>query len=232
MNLDDLKDQLRERLQVIWGKVQEHSAYIQASEKFESLSPNAQKAVMAGVAALFTLILLAIPYSMYSSSAESVAEFEDKRNLIRDLFRVKRESAILDNAPPAITPGELQSRAQSQVTSSQIQPEQLRSVSEYDNSGPQASSVIPKNVIQKGVSVSLAKLTLRQMVDLGHQLQSIHPSAKMVGVEVTANRDDPHYFDVIYKIVSFSLPAEPPPKATARPGSNSRSRPSSNADEE
>lgn len=222
MNLDDLKDQLREKFQVIWGKVQESSAFIEASEKFESLSPNAQKGVLAGIVTLVVLILLAIPFSMYSSSADSVADFEYKRGLIRELFRVKRESAILDSSPAAIDSGELQSRVQSQLSTAQIQPEQIRSVSEYDNSGPQSSPAIPKNVIQKGVSVSLAKLTLRQLVDLGHQLQTIHPSTKMVGLEVTASREDAHYFDVIYKIVSFSLPVEPPSKAAGRPGLKSR----------
>lgn len=221
MNFDDLKDQLRERFQVLAARVQESAAWGDLTEKFGNLSPNAQKGVLAGIGAFFALVLLAIPYSMYSSSATTVTEFEEKRDLIRELFRVKRESAILDSAPPEISPAELQSRANNQITTAQIQPEQIRSISEFDNAG---SPGIPKNVIQKGITVNLGKLTLRQVVDLGHQLQSIHPSTKMIGLEVNANRDNPHYFDVVYKIVSFSLPAEPPPKAPA--GRNKRpSRP-------
>ena len=209
MILDDIKDKVREKLAAGFARLQETSAYSDLSEKFESLSPSGQKGVIAGVAFLLGLILLAVPYTLLSSSSDTVTEFEDKRNLIRELFRTKHESAILDTAVPAITPQDLLARSQNQINSAQLQPEQIRGVGPYDNSGPQASPIIPKGVIQQGVNVSLAKLNMRQLVDIGHQLQAVHPSAKMIGMEVTANRDNAHFFDVIYKLVSFSMPAEP-----------------------
>jgi hypothetical protein len=107
---------------------------------------------------------------------------------------------------------DLQSRAQSQINTQNLQADQIRGVTDFDNSGSSASPIIPKAVIQKGVSVSLTKLTLKQVVDIGHMLQTVHQSAKMVSMEMTAQRENPHYFDVVYKIVSFALPAEPTPK--------------------
>jgi len=221
MNFDDLKDQLREAFQNFMAKVQESTAWIQLEEKFQNLSPNAQKGVLAGAGSFVALILLAIPWSYYSSSQEFLAEYDEKKQLIRELFRVSRASSILQNAPPAVSVPQLQSDIQNRLSAAQLQPDQIRGVTEFDNAGPQASPSIPKNVIQKGVQVSLAKLNLRQLVDLGFQMQSVHPNAKMVSLEVSASHEDPHYFDVVYRIIGFSLPAEPqkgPPPGGARGG--------------
>ncbi len=211
MNFDDIKDKLREQFMILWAQIQETALWHKLSEEFGNLSPRKQKGVLIGLVIIGIFILLLVPYSLYSTTSDTVAEYDRKRDLIRELFKVKRESAILENAPQTITGSELQSRVQTQVTNAHLAPEQSHGVIEYDNAGPQASSIIPKNVIQKGTTVSLAKLTLKQVVDIGYQLQSTHQAAKLVGLEVTASSANPNYFDVVYKLVSFSMPAEAAP---------------------
>jgi hypothetical protein len=68
MNLDDIKDQLKERLHAVMARAQESSAWMQAQERFDSLSPNAQKAIIAGVAVLAAFAILAFPWMYYSAS--------------------------------------------------------------------------------------------------------------------------------------------------------------------
>jgi hypothetical protein len=210
MNLDDIKDQLKERIHAVMARAQESSAWMQAQERFDSLSANAQKAIIAGAAVLAAFAILAFPWMYYSASKEAVAEFQEKKQLIRELFRVSRASAMLQNAPPSISSMDLESKARAQLGLAQLPSEQIRSIVEYDNA-PKSGALIPKNVVQKGIQVVLTKLNLRQLVDIGHQMQTLHPSTRMVSMEVTANRDDTHYFDVIYRIVSFSIPMEAQP---------------------
>ena len=211
MNFEDIKDKLREQVMILWSQIQETPLWNKLSEEFGNLSPRKQKGVLIALVLMGILIVLMIPYGFYSSTSDTVAEFDRKRDLIRELFKVKRESAILENAPPSISGSELQSRAQMQITNAHLAPEQTREITDYDNAGPQASSIIPKIVIQKGTSVSLSKLTLKQVVDIGHQLQSSHQSAKLVGLEVTASSVNPNYFDAVYKLISFTMPVEAAP---------------------
>jgi hypothetical protein len=228
MNFEDLKEQLSGlsvKLQEALQKLQENPTWIQFSEKYHDLSPRAQKAAIGGAAFLIFLILISLPYLYYSTSQDAVSEFETKKQLIRDLYRVSHASSILQNAPPTANSMDLMARAQGQLQTAQLQPEQIIGVTEYDNSA-NSGNTIPKNVIQKGIQVALGKLNLRQIIDIGYQMQTIHPSAKMTGLEITANREDVHYFDVIYHIVSFSLP-EPPAPAANPANKNSRFKPSS-----
>jgi hypothetical protein len=82
--------------------------------------------------------------------------------------------------------------------------------------------LIPGNLSQGALTVTLAQLNLRQIVDLGHALQSLSPSVKMTDLKMEANAKDARYFDVVYKLVMLAVPSQaneaepeappPPPK--------------------
>lgn len=211
MIIDDIKDQLAERAQALWSRVQESSAYIQLRERFENLSPNAQKGVLIGGAAFLVFIVISIPWSYFSSSSDYVTEFEEKRELIRELYQVNREATAVSTGMDPLDGSGLRDRAQNVLTESRIGAEQNLGVSDYPVGKPPADPSIPASVVQKGAEVKVAKLNLQQIVDIGYKLQTIHPSVKMTGLEVEANREDPHYFNVIYKIVTFAIPVQAPP---------------------
>lgn len=217
MNFEDLKEQLREQFSTLWNRIQESSAWIQLSEKFNDLTPGAQKALLASASALLALMLLAFPWMFYSSSQTLVTEFEDNRRMIRELYRVSRATKTMPSPPAA--PGDLQNLVNGHLRSPELglQPEQIRSVSPLD---AQSVPGIPKALEKDGLTVSLGKLNLRQVVDVGHGLQTLHPSLKMTGLTVKASPEDHHYFDVEYQIVAVSLPPEPAPKAP--PGRGNR----------
>jgi type II secretory pathway component PulM len=237
MAFEDLRDQFSERAQAVWGRVQESSVYIQLSEKYADLNPTSQKIVAVVAILLVSLFTLMIPWSYISSSNTSLALFEENKALLRELYRVSRASSELQGAPPQIDPGQLQGRAQGQLTSMGLQAEQVGGVTIIDNAqpgGPQLPGV-PKAVQQKGIEVTLKKLNLRQIIEVGYQMMTIQPGLKMTGLTVTASAPDPHYFDAVYRIISFSLPG-PPPEAKPAPGKGraapKRARPADDEAEE
>jgi hypothetical protein len=211
VNFEDIKDKFREAFQSIAGKIKESPAWHQLMEKYADLPPQGQKIALAGAGFGFTLMMLLVPSCVLMTSSTNLQEFEDKKQLMRDLFRTHRTVSALPPAPIGLSIGELQNRASSELSMAGLQPDQLGGVMEFDNKAV-ASTWIPKSLEQKGVNVTVRKLNLQQVVDIGTRLQRIQSTAKMTGMEIRAQAADPHYFDVVYKIVAFNLPPEPAPK--------------------
>lgn len=223
MAFEDLRDQLTERAQTTWSRIQESSVYIQLSEKYADLNPTSQKIVLVVASLALVLVTLMIPWSYISSSSTSIEEFEANKVLLRDLYRVSRASAALEGAPPQVDPDALASQAQAQLGSMALQAEQIEKVTPINHvfGGPGIPGV-PKSVKQGGVEVTLRKLNVRQVIEIGYQLLTLQPGLKMTGLTVTASSPDPHYFDAVYRIISFSLPAPP---ADTKPAPNRRGNP-------
>jgi hypothetical protein len=223
MAFEDLKDQLSDRMQSLWGKLQENSSFVQLMEQYQALPPNGQKAVVAGIGALFALILFMIPWSFYSSSQDKIGEpgiadtFEGNKKIIEDLFAVRRDAGILRSAPQRMDQNQIMSLAQARVAEAGVPPERVI-VAPFDNKNTGKSSpVIPKSVDQLGAAITVAKLNLTQLVDIGYALETISNGVKMIAVEAHAAANDPRYFDVTYKLASFSVP-EPAAKPEGKKG--------------
>lgn len=226
-SLDDLKDKLAADARQTWERIQESAAYNQLRDRYENMTPPMQKLTIAGTAALITLAVLSIPWGKYTQSTEYVSEFESKRMTIRELLKVSRESSDVPQIPQAPPLEMVRSTIDNQIKSAQLLPEQVKGTEILEDT----SSLIPKNLTQGMLQVSLAKLNLRQILDLGYQLQSINPSVKMKDMVMTANREDTRYFDVVYKLVALSVPAAPTPEEPEPTrGPRKRSR-SNNGDE-
>lgn len=205
MNLDDIKDQLRERATTVWVQIQETSLYNNLKEKYETLPTTAQKAIAYAAGVLTALIVLSIPYSYISSSGAAIEEFDENRSLLRELLRVGRAAKEPPPLPPGMTVPDLQSRVQGLLQEFTLLPEQLGGFQPLP--GRPAGSLAPSIVEQAGIGVLLKKLNLTQVVDIGYRLQTISPGVKLMGLEMNANSDDNHYYDVTYRVVSFSLPS-------------------------
>lgn len=214
MNLDDLKDKLASDARVTWERIQESGAYNQLRDRYENMSPPMQKLTVVGSVALIAFLVLSIPYGYYTQSQEHVSEFERKRMTIRELLKVSRESSDVPQIPQAPSIDMLRSNIENQIKNANLLPEQVKGTEVIDST----SKVVPKNLTEGVLQVSLAKLNLRQALDLGHQFQSINPSVKLKDLVMTANREDTRYFDVVYKLVALAVPAapevpaEPPPR--------------------
>ena len=62
------------------------------------------------------------------------------------------------------------------------------------------------------LNVSLNQLNLKQVIDVGYQLQALAPSLKILDIDLKANATDSRYLDVIFKLVSLKVPVLPPPE--------------------
>lgn len=222
MNFDDLRDRLISDARSTWDRIQESGAYNQLRDRYENLTPPMQKLAIVGTATLVAFIILSIPYSHFTASSEYVGDFENKRMTIRELLKVSRESAEVPQIPQAPPIDSIRSNIENQIKSANLLPEQIKGTEVVDSD----SKSIPKNLTEGTVKVSLAKLNLRQVLDLGHQFQSISSSVKLKDLAMNANREDARYFDVTYKLVALAVPAapeiapEPPPSR----GSGTRKR--------
>jgi hypothetical protein len=214
MNLDDIKDSLKSQLGQTWERIQESSVYNQMKDRFENLSPTRQKLTLMGAGALTALVVISIPYSYYATSNDYVFEFEEKRNLIRELLKVTRESSEVPDIPAAPNGDTLRNTIENQLRNANLLPEQMKGVEVITAD----TGLVPKGLLETGLKVSLAKLNLRQIVDIGYGMQSISPSVKMNDVNIFANNEDAKYFDVEFKLITLAVPqvhieAEPEPAA-------------------
>lgn len=205
MNLDDIKDQLRDQFNALWGRVQESTSYNSAKEKYDSLPSTAQKGIAFGSGILAVFIVLSIPFSYINSANTSIDEFNEYRVLLRDLLRIGRSAQDAPPLPPGLSAADLQNQAQAMTAELGLLPEQLVGIAPLADKRP-ANSLAPPAIEQAGIAVSLKQLNLNQILDIGYRLQNISGGTKLTGVQIQANADDNHYYDVTYKVVNFSLP--------------------------
>ena len=209
--LDELKDQLKTSLQTTWERIQESEAYNQLNDKYQSLSPSGQKVAQAVTAVILAGIVFYSPISQVQLSSELLGQFEEKRTLIRDLFKTYRESSANLQMAPAPQSAELISTIQGSLQGAKLVPEQIVSVTPTQAEG----RLIPTNLQQEVVEVKLAKLNLRQVVDIGAQLANISQAVKVKDMFMQANAEMAGYFDVAYKLYALKVPEalpEPPPE--------------------
>lgn len=205
MNLEDLKDRLKTDLQSTWERLQESEVYNKIVDRYENMTPSMQKLTLAGIGVVISIVILNIPFSSYQISTENIDLFEGQRATLRELLKVSRESSTIPDIPQAPTADVLQNHIQNQIQAANLLPEQIKGTSVANDASP----LIPKNLVETVVQVSLAKLNLRQALDLGYNFQSFNSSVKLKDMTMTANREDARYFDVVYKLITLAVPAPP-----------------------
>jgi hypothetical protein len=86
MALENVTDQIKEKFAELTAKIQESPLYNSLRERFETLTPAAQRGIVAGAAALVVLLLISYPYSDFSASSQNVEAYNENRALLRQLF--------------------------------------------------------------------------------------------------------------------------------------------------
>ncbi|MFZ4402978.1 MAG: hypothetical protein ACOYOK_02650 [Pseudobdellovibrionaceae bacterium] len=216
---DDLKEQVQNESRQLWEKIEESSIYNQLKDRYENLTPQKQKIVVILAATAAVVTVLSFPYSYYSTSSDTISEFKDRRDLLREMQKVARESAEVPDLPVPPTVEIVKSMISSQLMAAQLLPEQIRSTEIEAVS----SKLISPQLMQNAVVVSLAKLNLQQIVDIGYQLQNISASIKLKDLSVVATTEA-GYFDVVYKLITLAVPEKPTPAIAAPPEGKSPNR--------
>lgn len=231
----ELKDQLKQKSLEYFEKFKETELYQKADEKYNSLTPHGQKIARYGIALFLFFILVFYPISQLEFSKTMVAEFEVKRELLRDLFKTYRTSSLTISLPQPPAEGELVSQIQSTLASAQLLPEQIVAVAPVEPEG----QFIPKKLLSSAISVQLANLNLKQAVDIGTQLANLSGSIKVKDLFMSASTEKAGYFDVTYKVYAFNVPQpivqaapdiEPPIKNKKKPPSDTDESTSKNSE--
>lgn len=220
MNLESIKEQLMERWKTIWERVRDSDTYIQVKERYHNLSPLLQKVVLFTCAMFFVLFLLLLPFAFLSSSWDYVANFERNVNLIRDLYRVQRELAstpMVDNPPG---PSELVKQVQGMLTQEGLAPEQVSGPREINPERDNTNALQPVGISEQGIELTLLKLNVKQVVDIGGKLSQMGRGLHLTALDMKANTQNDHYFDVVFRVTGFTLPGSPTqeePQAADKP---------------
>ena len=203
--LDTITEQFKSTATRLGHKIQESAAYTQLQERYQSLEPRAQKITLVSAIAVGLFILLFYPLSLFFSSQSSMTNYEEKRALMRDLFRTYRESSVQASIvmpPPFET---LKAAVNSIIQGASLLPEHTVGVIESSSEG----KLIPASLVTHVLDVKLAKLNIKQIVDIGSSIAGISESVKMKDLIIIAHPADTRYYDVIFKLYSLNVPAPP-----------------------
>jgi len=198
--MDALKnffESLKEKLKAAWAEQQESELFISTKEKFEALPVAAQKAIT--VSGLFFLILLILwwPLSNFLDSMDFNGKFDDRRQTLKELLKIERDLASQPNMPMPPAPSSMKVQFDQKITGAGVKPEQVKEQSEMPQQNVGGAE-------QRGFQYRITHLTVRQALDLSYELEHTDPSFKVAGLELAAEPQDPHFYVVGIKIVSFA----------------------------
>ncbi len=201
---NDLKDKFTEAFASLLSKIQENPTYIQLHERYRNLNPATQKIVLGAFVFLVLFALYTVPESFVVSSSSYESSFQTNRRLIRDLFRTARNPVIQMEQFRGLGFDEMKSMVEAQLTSTQIIDSQKGPFTPV--TAPLPKNQVPGAIQQTGMSFQVKKMNLTQVVQLSQKLSGLHANTKLAGVNIQADKEDPHYFDVTFTLSSLSLP--------------------------
>ena len=91
IGLEDIKEQVQERLKDTWIKIQESSTFISLKERYDNLTHSGQKTFKTGSLFIGISFLSWILWGLFSQSSEKLAEFEDYQDSIKQLLLLRRD---------------------------------------------------------------------------------------------------------------------------------------------
>lgn len=198
MNFEDVKEYLGAEWERTRSKLEDNPTVQRLQEAFQNLSSGAQRGVIIGVVLGIALVLLSVPWGYFSSSNENLSTFDSHRESLQDFYKTERESTFLNEIPPSATPQEIQTSIQNQLQTMSILPEQITPMETKDST---KSNLIPKDIVQNELVVQLKALNVKQISDVGAQIQTIHPLIRMKDISIKSSVEHPHYFDVSYTLL-------------------------------
>ncbi len=205
MDFESLKEQVLERLQFYKSQVEDSEIYIRLKERYDNLQPNVQKIIKVSAIVFTVYFFYSLPASFVSSSKEKMSNFDDYRQLTRELIRAGRIDKNIKTPPEPPSAPALSSTVDRVLTEESVLPEQKIAVEPKMNSASKA--IVPKGIVQGGVKASIKDLNLRQVIRVAEGLSEIQ-SGQLINMAVIADTKDPHYYSVDYEVATFTVPIE------------------------
>jgi len=195
--LNNLFETFKEKAKAIWAEQMESELVIRLKERFEELPPIGQRGVVFGAIGIVIIVVLWWPVSNLMDASDLNQRFEERRQLLKELLQIQRDSASGDVVPLSPPPTALKVQLDQKIAQAGIKPEQVK----------ESNELPPKNINgaqEQGLRYRLEHLTVRQAVDLGYEMEHTDPSLKLVGLDVVGNDPDPHFYEVAYKLVNYA----------------------------
>ena len=202
MTLEDLKERFKSEVDQLYARVSETSLYLQLEDRFQNLSPQVQKLVIALVAFLGLFFLFSTPVGSWMQGSDNQASFEDKRLLMKQVNQTVQEGKNVPLLPPPPDMNYLSGQIQQSLSTLQVGEDQFGGV-EVSSENP---SLIPAPLLQEVWDVKVNRLNLKQVVDVGFALQTLHPAVKLQDLVVTAEASYPKYFQVVFRLAALKVP--------------------------
>ncbi len=222
MAFEGLQEKLREQVADLTAKIQESSAFNSLRETYESQTPVVQKALLVGGCLFFVLIMLSFPMGYISTSNDNMVIFEENRQLIQGLLRASRAAKEPSPLPADGSTETLRAQVTSITKEFQLVPEQVGEMQPLPEG--YVRDLAPPVVKQSGLAVQLKNLNLNQIVALNVAFQNIGLGTKLIGLDVIQSAGQTHYYDIVARIVMFSLPQMTFEAGPSDTGSRSRPR--------
>ncbi|MBL7542466.1 MAG: hypothetical protein JNL11_01550 [Bdellovibrionaceae bacterium] len=208
MAFENLRENLKTQFDQLGERITNSSVYQLLNERYENLSSARQRLVKIVTSVLALSAFIYIPMGSFLTSFENETAFEKKRKFIKDIIRSEREVSALPDIPRPLPAEAIRSTIESKLKDLNFIPEQIKHVAvNYSINSP----LIPQNKIQYGIDVSVHKINVKQLTNLGSSLQLIHSSVKVKDMTITLNREDARYLNADFKLVALNIPEYTPP---------------------
>lgn len=207
MAFEDLRENLAEQLRYRLSSIKESSIFMTLKEKYEILPVNIQKGLKISVLCIGILSVSVIPYSYFSSAWQFEEDFEIQKESLEKMLKASSISSTAGSTR-TLTPEDLIARINSKLEVMDLLPPQIEGVLISENEP--RSTFLPEKIKQNAIKVSLKKLNLQQIVEIGNALQSVNSNIKMTNLSILASTDETSYYDVnyIFKTFEFDEPKD------------------------
>jgi len=195
--IKNLIENLKERVKAAWAEQQESELFISTKEKFDALPPIAQRSILFGLLFVVVLLILWWPLSNFLDSTDFNSKFDERRQTLKELLRIERDFSSQPSVPAPPSPASMKTQFEQKLVGNGVKTSQIKD----------QGTLPPQNVAganQQGYQYRLSHLTVRQATDLSYDLEHVDPSFKIAGIELIAETQDPHFYEVGIKIVNFT----------------------------
>ena len=86
--LDSIKERLKTSISSMTTRIQETTWYANLRDRYESLNPSQQKIALFVGTLIIMIVLLFYPFTLLMKSYDHIAQYEAKRELIREMNAV------------------------------------------------------------------------------------------------------------------------------------------------
>ena len=198
MNFDPIKDFLNNLVEKIGSKIKDSALFNTLLEKYEHLDRVHQQWIKNLTLSLLGLFVLALPFSIFISSTQTIKDFKNKKELVLKLVKLEPSSPLSGT----LTPMELDQKLSS--ITDETAPDEI-SISPF-------SGVInlPKelaNLRHTSKKIEIKGVNIQKVVTFGQKLETLSPSVRVVRLHIEEMKENNNYFKASYTLVHFHPPS-------------------------